>query len=223
MFALDWQGQEFYYYLAGAGAAVVVLALALYAVPGGRLRAPGVALSVVGGLGLGVALGVLSMWAMGYRLGTPPYAYPGGIPPGMGGMRGIMAGRGGEMPPSMGPPSAEKTQLVGLVDKLDQLTEKPLAVQLSDAQRQQIKEQLKGLADAEELSDDDAKGRLDKLLELLKDQRGTLEAAGYRWPAQASFPPPMPGGPPAANPFKAEQNARHLKALSERLAPAEKG
>jgi hypothetical protein len=222
--ALDWTSQEFYHYLAAGGAALVVLALVLYALRGGRLRAPALVLSIVGGLGLGLGLAIIALGALGYRLGTPPvtYAYPGGIPRGMGGMAGIMAG-GRSMPPEMFGGSAEKNDLAALVDKLDQMTDKPLAVRLSDAQRQGLRDQLKGLADADELSDEDAKARLDKLHDLLKDQRGTLEAAGYRWPAQPVFPPPAPSGPPPANPFKTEQHAGHLKALSERLARPEKG
>ncbi len=122
-----------------------------------------------------------------------------------------------------------KMQLSQLVAKLDVLTEKPLTVQLTPDQKKQVQEQLKGLADAKELSDDDAKAKLEKILGVVKDQKETLEAAGYRWPGAGG-----PGGPPApggsggpggpggraeapANPFTAEVNASHLKALSQRL------
>ena len=48
--------------------------------------------------------------------------------------------------------------------KCDVLTEKPLTVHLDDKQRKEVQEQLKGLADADDLSDDAAKEKLDKLL-----------------------------------------------------------
>ncbi len=111
-----------------------------------------------------------------------------------------------------------KGQLASLVAKLDALTDKPLAVQLTAEQRKQIQEQLNGLADAKELSDDEAKAKLDKILDVLKDQKDTMEKAGYRWPGGGGAGGPPPARPPApANPFTTEANAGHLKSLSERL------
>jgi hypothetical protein len=125
----------------------------------------------------------------------------------MGGPPGGQPGRG------QGP--SAKTQLASLVAKLDQLTRKPLAVNLTEEQRAQVREQLKGLGDADDLSDDDAKKRLDTVLDVVKDQRETLEAAGYRWPGQQGG-----GRPPAdapKNPFKDEANGKHLKSLEDQL------
>jgi hypothetical protein len=245
MFAVtfDWQSREFYTYLAVAGAVVIALSVGVYAVPGNRLKVPGIALSIVGGLGAGIALGVIFMGAMGCEIkkmddggnSPPPDGARGGPPPMMMG-RGGPGGPGGGGPPMMGGfgggrggPSS-KVRLAQLVNKLDVLTEKPLTVQLNDEQRKEIQGQLTGLADAEELTDDDAKERLDRLQEVLKGHKATFEAAGYVWPREGGGngpPPGAPGGPPAGgggrggqqppNPFKAEQNADHLKRLTERL------
>jgi hypothetical protein len=182
-------------------------------------------LAVVAGFLIGGAAGVIGgafyMGLFGYHWSPPPdaAASPG---PAASSMMGMQPGGRGGPPGGPGGPRgpSPKTQLSGLVSKLDVLTEKPLFVKLTDEQRKQVQEQLKGLADADEVSDDDAKARLDKLLDVLKDQKDTFEAAGYRWPGAG---PGGPGGPPGGfgqpppNPFKTEANAGHLKALSERL------
>jgi hypothetical protein len=222
MFAeLDWRSQDFFTYLALASGVIVVLAMGLYAAPNGRLKVSGIVVSIVGSLGLGLALGVILMGLMGYQLKEQPSQ---GGPPGMGGPP-VMGG-----PPGMGIPVPNpQAQLAALVDKLDLLTGKPLTVQLSDEQRKEISEQLKGLADVDELTDDVARAKVDKLDELLKDQKSTLEAVGYRGPAEGmsggmpALPGPggrggVPGPPPVPNPFKVEDNAKHLKALTNRLA-----
>lgn len=130
------------------------------------------------------------------------------------GMGGARAGGGGRGPSS-------KTQLTTLVNKLDQLTGKPLAVSLTEEQSRKVREQLAGLSDKDELSDEDAKKKLDTILEVIANQKEVLESAGYRWPGQ---PPAIgggnrpPGGEVPANPFKDEQNGGRLKSLQERLA-----
>jgi len=131
--------------------------------------------------------------------------------PGMmgGGMGGGMGGRRG--------PSA-KAQLAGLVTKLDQLTQKPLSISLNDEKRAKLREQLQGLDKMEELSDDDAKKRMDAILEIVKDDRPTLEAAGYRWPGQGGGGRGMGAPNPAPNPFTTEANGKHLKSLQEQVA-----
>jgi hypothetical protein len=114
-------------------------------------------------------------------------------------------------------PSA-KVQLNTLVAKLDTLTARPLTVTFSDEQKKKVQEQLHGLATLDELSEDDAKQRLDGLLDVLQDQRESLTAAGYRWPGEqggGGF-----GGPKEkenANPFKDEANAKRLESLEKRL------
>jgi hypothetical protein len=217
--ALDWQDRALYTYLAIGGGAALVLGLLLYVLPGGRLKLPGGAVSFVGSLALGLGLGVLLMFALHYQFEEPqaPPTSPrvpeigvvGAGPPG-----GGRAGRGGR---GRGGGPNYKNQLAALVDKLDELTDKPLTIRLDDEQRKQVKEQLKGLADAGELSDEDAKQKVEELHKLLKDQQATLEAAGYSWSGQGGGRGGGRGGPAAGNPFKAEPNAKHLKALTERL------
>jgi hypothetical protein len=191
-----------------------------------------VPLAIVSGivcLAVGVGAGALGMVTFGYKSKTPPEVSGEGMPPppsipvpgggGMGGGKGGGKGKGGGGGPggaAAGRGPSPKAQLTALVAKLDQLTQKPLTVELTPDQKKAAHDALKGLADADDLSDDDAKKRLDDLLALLKDKKETLEAAGYRWPGDAP-PPPRPGGPP--NPFKEDANAGHLKALDARLAP----
>jgi hypothetical protein len=224
----DWKSQDAYNYLAIAGGAVVLLSLVLYVLPVSGLKLLGRLLGVVGGLALGLGLGVRLMGVWGYQLESPVnYAYPNGPPANMpaGPGRGPMGAVAIQFPMPNAPPgggqSISKPQLVALVSKLDLLTDKPLAIELSEEQRKEVREQLNGLADAEDLSEDDARARVAALHEVLKDQLDKLEAAGYRRGAAAGFPP----GPtkPDANPFKADQNATHLKALKGRLENAAKG
>src|SRR5579885_905371 len=84
---LDWQSLPFYYYLAVAGVVVIALSVGLYAVPGGRMKVPGIVLSIVGSLGVGLAGGVILMGWFGYDFkkaeasGGPPEGGAGGPPP----------------------------------------------------------------------------------------------------------------------------------------------
>src|SRR5262245_27397638 len=170
-----------------------------------RMRLP--ALLVVGVLGIavGVALGVVGMALLGYsplaRRGGGPQPAPGAPAmggmgaPGMGGGMGApgMGGGGGGRGPN------PKAQLASLVAKLDQLTRKPLTVTLSDEQRQKLHQLLQGLDEKEDLDETEAKKCLEAVLEIVKEDRDNLEAAGYRWPGQrAAFRPPA--DPP--NPFR---------------------
>jgi hypothetical protein len=135
---------------------------------------------------------------------------------GKGGMGKGGMGKGGMGKGGMGGGGAQpKAQLAGLVDKLDLLTARPLAIQLTDEQRAKIAEQLKGLDEAKDLTDEEAKKRLDALMETLKPYRETLEAAGYRWPGAGGGGGQQP--PPPPNPFMEEKNNKHLKELQERL------
>ena len=225
----NWTDMNLYHYLAIGGGVFILLALILFFTRLSKLKVPAIFLGIVGGLGAGVGLGVVGMGFLGYHWepqssggdpreamamnGPPPM--PGGMmggggrPPGMGG--GRQGGGGGRGPNS-------KNQLATLVAKLDLLTHKPLAVRLDAKQKDEVRKQLKDLDDGE-LSEEKAKERLDALLEILKDHRKTLEDAGYRWPGQGGggFPGRAAGD---ANPFKEEQNEKHLKALRELLAEA---
>jgi hypothetical protein len=237
--ALDFRlgSPQFTTYLAVGGAVVIALALALYAVPGTKVKVPAIMVSIVGALGVGLAGGIVLMGMMGYEVkpdtgdsAPEANAAPQG-PPGEGGGRGRGApmGRGmGAGGGGRGGPNS-RTQLANLVDKLDTLTAKPLEIRLTDSQRKEVKETLKGL-DGEELSEEEAKEKLDKLQDVLKEQKSTLEAAGYRFPGeggggggrgpgggQGAAGSGRAGPPPPTNPFKADQNAKHLKSLTERL------
>jgi hypothetical protein len=119
-------------------------------------------------------------------------------------------------PPNAGPPPGPSptVQLISLVTKLDQLTQKPLTVTLTDDERARLAEQLKGLDGPSPVGDEECKKRLDAILEIVKDDREALEAAGFQWPGDTRIRPR--GGAP--NPFTEVDKAPHLKALQERLA-----
>jgi hypothetical protein len=141
---------------------------------------------------------------------------------GMGGMGG-----GGQRGPSA------KAQLGQLVQKLDVLTKQSLHVELTPDQKKQVKEALAGLGAKREVSDDEAKAKLDALLKALEGQRETLTEAGYRWPSggapgggggaptrSPTETPPFPPTPPAPpqNPFAGGDGAKHLKSLEATLS-----
>ena len=66
------------------------------------------------------------------------------------------------------------------------------------------------------LTDEEAKKRLDALLEIVKDDRATMEAAGYRWPGSGGG---FGGGgaKDQPNPFTTEANRNYLKSLNDRV------
>jgi hypothetical protein len=225
---------EFYHYMVAGGLALAVLALLFYLIPALRVKLPAIIVSSLGCLIAGVGIGMLTMVGMGYKIEPPgsrsvdepavtgDMAKGSGMRGGAGGMRGGMGGMGGMMMKggqgggkggARGPDP--KAQLAGLVDKLDILTARPLAIQLTDDQRAKVAAQLKGLAEPAELSNDDAKKRLDALTEQLKPYKDTLEAAGYGWPGEAGGGQRQTASP--ANPFKDDNNGKHLKDLQERL------
>lgn len=141
--------------------------------------------------------------------GAPGGGGKGGAPGGKGGDKaGGGKGKGGFTP-------SPKTQLAQLVVKLDALTKKPLAVELTPEQKKQVKELLADLDAKDALSDDDAKAKFEALLKLVAGQRDTLEAAGYRWPGTLPGAPP---GEPPPNPFKEGDPANRLKSLRESMA-----
>jgi hypothetical protein len=181
---------EWWHWLMIGGGVAVLLAIVCYS--GTNLKVPAIVGGVLGGLAAGVGIGIVIMLAFGWDLhgqkvivATPPMTpggNPGGAPPGdkpgpkKGGPRG---------------PDA-KTQLAGLVARLDLLTQ-PQSITLTDAERQKIRAALEGLDPKGQLSDDDAKDRLNALVDALKNHQATLEAAGFRWPGAPSpavTPPP---------------------------------
>jgi hypothetical protein len=149
---------------------------------------------------VGVGAGGLGMATFGYRWHEPEPVPPTGPPPG---------------PPMNATAmlaTRPKNRLVALVAKLDQLSGEPLTLTLTENQRAVIREQLMDL-DTKEVSDEDAEKRYKEILEAVKEQKGTLEAAGYRWPGEGAGPAPSS----FLNPFAEEQNAQHLKSLREKL------
>ncbi len=231
MFGIDWANLQVYHYIAIGGGVLTVLALVLHFVLPAGFKVPAGVLGTIAGFVTGIALGVIGMAGFGYHLdptalasgpntgGAPPpgmgegkgFGAPKGMPGGFGGPPGFGGGEG----KGKGKGPSPKAQLATLVTKLQQLTGKPLALSLSAAQRLAISEQIKGLDTADELDDEDAKTRLEAILDAVKDERPTLEAVGYRFPnAGGSFQ--IPG--PVANPFREAENQKRLAALQANLA-----
>src|SRR5262249_19546659 len=96
----------------------------------------------------------------------------------------------------------------------DNVADRPVTVSLTTEEKAAIVNQLKGLADATEVNNDDAKARLDAILKIVDKHQKTLETVGYR-----SGPAPKGGlGKDNANPFKNGPAAEHLKSLLDRLS-----
>src|SRR5262245_52468745 len=131
------------------------------------IKVPAVIVCTLIAFGFGALAGVATMAGFakeernGFGLGPsdarPDYANTPmpGMPGGGGGGRGGAGGFGGGRGPS------PKAQLATLIVKLDQLTQKPLTVQLTADEKQKIRQQLQDLPDKDEISDQDAKARLD--------------------------------------------------------------
>ena len=161
---------------------------------------------------LGSAVGVVG-FAIAYPLlpGNAPVGEgqpgPGSMaaPPGMGSMGGPPGGGG-----MGGPPTAPnyKAQLAGLVTKIDQLTNKSLTVTLTDEQKKQLGEELKGLEAMDDLSSDEAKKRLEAVLKVVEGDKQVFTDAGYRWPGQGGGRPPGPMGPGPMGPGGARRQGR---------------
>jgi hypothetical protein len=135
--------------------------------------------------------------------GMPGGGMPGGGPPG-GGM------------PGKGP--SDKDRLANLVTKLDLLTDKTITLKLTEQQKARVAEQLKGLADKNELTDEEAKKRLDALKEILKDDSEALAAVGFRWPGEKGGEGKKGGAqPPPPNPLAEPEARARLEALQQRL------
>ncbi|MCI0641603.1 MAG: hypothetical protein L0Y72_25300 [Gemmataceae bacterium] len=224
---------DFHMYLVIGGGALAVLAILLYLVPNTQIKLPAIIICSAAFLALGVGAGMVLYTLYpptppsaqaGDGKGGPPagmMGMKGGAPGGMmGGAPGGMMGGGKKGGQGQGGPKgpSPKTQLVSFIGKLDVLSVKPLTVQLSDEQKSKILEQIKGLDDEDELTDDEATKRLETLAEVLKNHRETFEVAGVRWPGAQAKKDAAAGGKGApANPFKDGDGAKHLQALQSRL------
>ncbi len=237
----SWTDMQLYHWLALAGGVLallaVVLAIALRNRP--AVRVPAAVAAALAAFLAGVGVGVIVLTYFGYHWEKPesPPSDPGAMAGGGGGGGGPMmmrmgmpggggpggggrGGRGGRGGGGGGP--SPKVQLATLVDKLDVLTRKPLAVDLEGDKKKQVLEQLRDLGEKDELTDADAKAKLDALLKVLEPDRATLEAAGYNWPGgggggRGGRGGRGRGGEPPPNPFKLEENREHLKSLQQRL------
>jgi hypothetical protein len=210
-----------------AGGAVLLLSLIMYFLPAGKMKLPAVVTGSFGGLVAGLALGILLMAVFGYKpmREQPPSSDSAGGGPGPAGKMpgpgapGFVKGPGGPMPKNAigGPPPAPspKAQLVALVTALDTVADRPVTITLTPEQKSTIVEKLKGLDQPAELTDDDAKARLDAIVKAVEREQKTLETVGFRTtpPAKGGFGPPKE----SPNPFKEGPTAERLKSLLERL------
>jgi len=185
--------------------------------PAMNSKLPAVVVASIVSLALGGGLCVLGMTLFGYQLpsaGASSVAQAGqaAAPKGAAPKAGAAGGEKGKK--GKGGFNNSRTQLAQLVTKLDVLTGKPLHLELPAETQAKVADQLQGLGGDEELADDTAKRKLESLLELVKDHKETLEAAGFRGPDSG-------GGrfiaPTAGNPFSDDKTGKHLKDLQERL------
>jgi hypothetical protein len=195
-------------YAALGVAALVMIAVSVFLFKGDSSRNQILIAVGCGCLFVGLAGGMLTMFLL---QGAMPQAKAGApneaSPPAGGGRRalatpvtpgGMAGGMPGGMPAGMagGRFQPAKGQLANLIDKLSLLTGKPLTLELSEEQKQQLRQQVKGLQDIDELTDDSAQRKLEAIQDALAEKRELLEAVGYRW----STPGDSPQGPMGAGP-----------------------
>ena len=81
-------------------------------------------------------------------------------------------------------------QLVVLVDTLDKVVDKPVAVNLTPEERAAIAKELTGLDGSGDVSNDVAAAKLQAIQKILEKNRKALEAVGYRWVTDGKRNPP---------------------------------
>ena len=220
---MDLNNMQTWHYGAIIGGGVLVVGLIVYFLPAGKLKIPGGITAAFGGLALGLAVGIVWMAGFGYQAHGPNVASTddsgadpkAGGPPGGGGKGGGGApgggkggggaGKGGNQKGGGGGAPNPKMQLVGLINALDTVADRPIAVNLTPENRAAIVEQLKGLDAAAEIKDEDAKAKLEAIQKIVEKDRQALEAVGYRWvmPDGKTNAPPKGAFPKdAPNPFK---------------------
>jgi hypothetical protein len=231
---MDLNNMQTWHYGAIIGGGMLIVGLIVYFLPVSKLKIPGGVTAAFGGLALGLAAGIIWMAGFGYQPHPPGIgatedtpaevkgAGAGGPPGGAGGLGkgggnqkgGAQKGGGGGGAPN------PRMQLVGLVNALDSVADRPVIINLSPENRSAIAEQLKGLDAAAEIKDEDAKAKLDAIQKIVEKDRKMLEAVGYRWvmPDGKSAPPPKGVlSKDSPNPFADGQPKDHLKSLQERL------
>ena len=120
-----------------------------------------------------------------------------------------------EFAPASPPASPNAVQLARLVGKLDTLTRQPLAVQLTTEEKKEVKEILTGLEAKDDLTEEEAKLKLDALYKALEKHKDVFIDTGYRWPTPFRIPGRQP-----PNPFKAgelSEDVKHLKSFRATL------
>jgi hypothetical protein len=208
-----------------AGGAVLLLSFVMYFLPAGKMKLPAVVTASFGGLVAGLALGILLMAVFGYKptqerprsessgdAASQSPRMPGpGAPPFVKGPGGPMS-NGPSGPPA---PPTPKAQLANLVTALDTVADRPVTITLTPDQKAVIIEKLKGLDQAGEITDVDAKVRLDAIVKVMEKDQKTLETVGFHTapPAKGDFGPPKE----SPNPFKEGPAGERLKSLLERL------
>jgi hypothetical protein len=219
---VDWNNIQTWQYFALTGGGVLVLGLVLYFLPAGKMKIPGVITAAFGGLGAGLALGIVFMAGFGYT----PSRRDVPIDTESGEEARLRLMPGGGMPMGPGEPAGPKApdprvQLVDLVRSLERVADRPLTITLSTEQRTAIVEQLKGLDAADQITEDSARTRLEAIHKIVEKDRTALEAIGYRGLGDAQGGG-RPSGPSSkvnpANPFKGGPAADQLKSLLDRLA-----
>jgi hypothetical protein len=226
--SFDFKNMQTYHYFIIGGGGLAVIAFLLYCFTGGAKKVSAGILIGLGCLIVGFGAGVLTLSKFGYEwtenlaekstaqkadaTDAPPIEAgkndaPKGVAP-----KAMMPKGGGGMMGGMSRGPNSKAQLVSLVTKLSQLTEKPLSITLNEDRKKKVAEQIKDLETLDNLSDDEASKRLKALLDVVKDDRESMESAGFT--CGGGFGPRKDD----PNPFKSERNSKTLKALQDRVA-----
>ncbi len=210
----DLKNMETYHYFIAGGGGLVIVAILLYFLKGKKLKVSAFVATTVGCLVVGFGAGILTLAGMGYQWTEQPKeesASPKGAR-----MDSTTPKKqeGGGSKKNITPAASAKLQLAALVVKLNQLSEKPLSINLEDRQAK-IAEQLKDLDTLETLTEDDAKARLKAMTVLLKSDQATLDATGLDLNRAGTV---GKGKEPPPNPFTNDPNKSALKALQERVS-----
>ena len=211
------------------GGVLLFLGLLLYFLGVRKVKVAPVVPAGFGGIAAGLAAGVIWLGAFGYK---PVGTADEGVAPeaetksaGAPKMGGFPKAGGGLPKGGGGAPPGPRVQLINLINALDVLVDRPVAVTLTAEDRTAISAQLRGLDAATEIKEDEARAKVDAILKVLEKDRKAMEAIGYRWPT--ADPKAPKGGPPAPppsaltdspNPFHAPQVSARLKSVQERLA-----
>jgi len=123
----------------------------------------------------------------------------------------------GEVEPAPSGPS-NRDQLTTMITRLDQYTTKPLFVELSAEQKKELQKQLEGLEELEVVSDEDAKAKVESLLDILKDKKDFLDVTGLSRGRRARVGGGGTAAVPPPNPFAQGGPGKSLKSLRVSLS-----